>query len=72
MLLVAATSAFQSGVTIVMLKLVTELGQTKEFRTHIGLGAFMILVVVISGTIQLHMLNLAMKYYDQLEVMPVY
>ena len=30
----------------------------------LGLGA--------SGTIQLHMLNLAMKYYSQLEVIPIY
>ena len=34
--------------------------------------AFMLAVIAISGTIQLHMLNLVMKYYDQLEAIPIY
>jgi len=28
--------------------------------------------VGLSGAVQLHMLNLAMKYYDQIEAIPVY
>jgi len=64
MLLMVTTSALQSGLTILMLKLVTELGQAGEFSNNIGLVSVMIATIAISGIIQLHMLNLAMKYYD--------
>ena len=50
----------------------TELGQSHDFGDHIAMVAFMLAVIAISGTIQLHMLNLVMKYYDQLEAIPIY
>ena len=51
MILVISTSALQSGLTIVMLKLVTELGQSRDFTDHIGLVGLMIAIIAISGTI---------------------
>jgi hypothetical protein len=72
MLLTISTAALQSGLTIVFLKLITELGESGEFFDHKLLIFGMALCVGISGTVQLHMLNLAMKYYDQIEAIPVY
>ena len=37
-----------------------------------GLVSTLILIMVISGTTQLHILNFALKYYDQMQAMPVY
>ena len=64
MVLVVTTSALQSGITIVMLKLLTELGSSGNLFNHLGLSSVMGLTMGLSGTVQLHMLNLAMKYYD--------
>lgn len=64
MLLCISTAALQSGLTIVMLKLLTELGQSGEIGSHWLLSTLMLLALGASGTIQLHMLNLAMKYYN--------
>jgi hypothetical protein len=72
MVLCTATSALQSGITIVMLKLFSELGQTSSISTHWLLAALMLLAIGASGAVQLHMLNLAMKYYNQIEVIPIY
>ena len=72
LLLCVGTSALQSGLTCVFLKLVTELGQAKEFMDNLGLVIIMFACIGISGTMQLHMLNLAMKYYDQIEAIPIY
>jgi hypothetical protein len=33
---------------------------------------FMIIVIFAAGYMQLHLLNCAMKYYDQMEAVPVY
>ena len=51
MLLTIASSALQSGLTIVCLKLVTELGQSNNMGGHLGLVVFLAAVIVISGTI---------------------
>ena len=72
MVLTICTAALQSGLTIVFLKLLTELGETGDLWDHMGLVITMALAMGISGTIQLHMLNLAMKYYDQIEAIPIY
>ena len=72
MILTICTSALQSGLTIVFLKLLTELGESGDLFDHMGLVVTMALAMGLSGTMQLHMLNLAMKYYDQLDVIPTY
>ena len=72
MILTISTAALQSGLTIVFLKLLTELGETGDILDHMGLVVTMALAMGISGAIQLHMLNLAMKYYDQIEAIPIY
>lgn len=72
MVLTIGTSALQSGLTIVFLKLLTELGETGEFFDHIPLVVTMAFTMGLSGAMQLHMLNLAMKYYDQIEAIPIY
>lgn len=72
MLLIIATAAMQSGITIVILKLITELGQAGEIFSSIGLVITLLVSMALSGVIQLHMLNLAMKYYDQIEAVPIY
>ena len=72
MLLTILTSSLMSGVTIVMCKLLTELGQSKELGSHIVLDLIMMVTIAFSGMTQVHMLNKAMKYYDQLEVVPIY
>ena len=56
-----------------MLKLVTTLGfQDHDFGENIGLVILLIVIIAISGAIQLHLLNIVMKYYDQIEAIPIY
>jgi hypothetical protein len=67
-----ATAALQSGLTILFLKLIAELAESDDLRNHLVLTCVMAVSVGISGALQLHMLNLAMKYYDQIEAIPIY
>lgn len=67
-----ATSALQSGLTVALMKLCTELGQSNEFWPNPGFAFGLAWGVGSSGAIQIHMLNQAMKYYDQMEAIPIY
>ncbi len=51
MVLTISTSALQSGVTIVTLKLLTELGQSGSIASHWILSGLMVLGLGASGTI---------------------
>ena len=72
MLLMIWSAALQSSLSVVFMKLVGELVQTSEFTNSgwlVFLSALMIFLFTASGV---HMLNKAMKYYEQLEVQPTY
>ena len=65
MILMTSTAALQSGLTIVAIKLLTELAQAGDFnKDNIGLIIILVVIMGFSGTMQLHILNLAMKYFD--------
>lgn len=72
MLMMIVSSAIQSGMSIVFLKLVAELMQAQIFIDNILMALIMIVSIFVSGALQVHMLNCAMKYFDQIEVMPIY
>ena len=73
MMLQAFTSALLSGITIVMLKLLTTLVfQGHDVWENIWLVILLLVIILLNSPIQMHVLNLAIKYYDQIEVMPVY
>ena len=72
MMLLTVTAALLSGLTIVFRKLLTELMQSGSLTNRIGLVAFIVIFMGLVGVGQLHILNLAMKFYDQNEAIPVY
>lgn len=72
MLLMIATAALQSGLTVALVKLVTELGESGDFLSHLLLAFFLIAAAIASGTYQVWMINKAMKFYDQMEAMPIF
>lgn len=65
-------SGMMSGISISMLKLTTELMQSKAFVDSIGLVIIIMIGAFMAAACQIHMLNGAMKFFDQLEVMPIY
>ena len=72
MVLFVWSSSVQSGICVVMLKLAGELVQSGASSNHILLIVSMILMLIVSAALQLHLVNCAMKYYDQLEAVPIY
>ena len=72
MLLVIAGSALCSGLTVALLKLLGELMLSGEVTDDMVLSGLVALGALLSALGQLHTLNTGMKYYDQLEVMPIY
>ena len=72
MLLMIATAALQSGLTVALVKLLTELGESGDFLSHLLLAFCLIAAAIASGTYQVWMLNKAMKFYDQMEAMPIF
>ena len=49
-----------------------ELCASGNFLSHFGLVISLALLMAVSGLFQLHLINLAMKYYAQIEAIPVY
>ena len=72
MLILLINSAFQSSVSIVFLKLTTELFATETVKDHIIMLFLLGICMLITMLSTVHSLNLAMKHFDQLEVMPIY
>lgn len=67
-----SSSSVQSGICVVMLKLAGELVQSGNGKNHIFLIFIMVIMLLMSAALQLHLVNCAMKYYDQLEAVPIY
>ncbi len=76
MVLIIWTAALMSGLTILFLKLTTEIPHGVEgsdgWLDHLALVTVLILSTIIAAIAQMHMLNVAMKYYDQIEVIPIH
>ena len=47
-----------------MLKLFGEMIQSDSGKDHIFMMLFLVVLLVLSAILQMHLLNLAMKYYD--------
>ena len=72
MLYLLANAGLQSGLTISFLKLFGEIIQAHKFAENQLLAWSLGLMMIASSVFQAHSINLAMKYYDQLEVMPIF
>ena len=67
------SSALQSGISIVLVKLLSTLGFSgDDFDENKALVIFLAVIVIASASLQVHLLQYAIKYYDQMEVMPIY
>ena len=72
MVLLLVSSAVQSGISVVFMKLVMEIVEASAFLSNWLLVVFICSACALSMVYQMHFLNQAMKYYDQLEVIPIY
>ena len=72
MLYLLITAGLQSGLSIVFLKLTGELTQSGQAKESSLMLTFLCVMMALSAVSQTHSLNMAMKYYDQLEVMPIF
>ena len=72
MLVMLATAAIVSGTSILLLKIVDTILQMGDFRDHWSSVIMVTVVVLYLSDTQLQFLNLAIKLYDQLEVIPIY
>ena len=71
MILLVWASSCQSSLSVVMLKLFGELIQSASAKDHVFMMLFLVVLLILSAIMQIHLLNLAMKYYDQVEVVPI-
>ena len=72
MIFLVWASSMQSSLSVVMLKLFGELIQSGSAKNHWFMMLFLVVMLVLSSSLQVHLLNLAMKYYDQVEVVPIF
>jgi len=72
MLYLLLNAGLQSGLSIVFLKLFGELIQSGTAGEHLGMLFTLGFFMALSAVSQTHSLNIAMKEYDQLEVMPIF
>ena len=52
-------------------KVIGELLQSNSMSDAGWLIAILLVFAIASNVLQMHLLNLAMKYYDQIEVIPI-
>ena len=71
MLLLLIDSGVKAGASIIGLKLVGELFAAGEVADHLIIFFTLCIMMLLTSISQVHSLNLAMKYYEQLEVMPI-
>lgn len=72
MLYMLFLAGLQSGLSVVFLKLTGELIQQGQGSSHILMLLTLLFLMAMSAVSQTHSLNMAMKEYDQLEVMPIF
>ena len=72
MILLIVSAALQSGISIAFLKFLGELVQASDFTKSWVIVAVLVFCIITSTFSGLHQLNIAMKYYDQIEVQPIY
>ena len=72
MVFMLVNAGLQSGLAIVFLKLTGELIQSGEALQNPIMLGLLLIVMIVSAISQTHSLNMAMKFYDQLEVMPIF
>ena len=72
MLYLLANAGVQSGLSLCFLKLCGELIQSGEAGSSPVMLTCLIIFLICSSVSQTHSLNMAMKEYDQLEVMPTF
>ena len=65
-------SSMQSSLSVVMLKLFGELIQSDSAGSHWYMMLFLVVLMILSSFTQIHLINMAMKYYDQVEVVPIF
>jgi len=64
MLCLIVCSSMMSAISMIMIKMLGELVASATWRDHWMLNVVMVTLLCVSGLLQLHSLNLAMKFYD--------
>ena len=72
LLLIVTSSAVMAGISISLIKMAVELLESNDFWEIVLFSIFLLIGALLFSFTQLHMLNGAMKFYDQLVVMPIY
>ena len=64
-------NALSGGFSVSIYKVIGELLQSNSMSDAGWLIAILLVFAIASNVLQMHLLNLAMKYYDQIEVIPI-
>ena len=72
LLILIINAGFMSGIGVTFMKLVGMLFMSGEVKEHVYMLMVLLVVMGLSTASQIHSLNLAMKNFDQLEVMPIF
>ena len=60
------------GYSLTLFKLLGEIIVTEGYKTDVWLSLIILVVALTANLLQLLFLNIAMKYYDQLDVVPIF
>ena len=71
MVFLLCLNALSGGFSVSIYKVIGELLQSSAMKDAGFLIAVLLIFAICSNILQMHLLNLAMKYYDQIEVIPI-
>jgi len=72
MLFMISSSSLLSGISVANIKFFGELVQSESVSENFLLIVILLVAALVVAFAQMHMLANAMKYYDQIEVQPIY
>jgi len=72
MLFMISSSSLLSGISVANIKFSGELVQSESVSENFLLIVIFLVATLVVAFAQMHMLANAMKYYDQIEVQPIY
>ena len=72
MLFLLVCSGLLGGYSVTLFKLLGELFVGKAYKTNVFLTFALLAVGLLANLLQLLFLNISMRYYDQLDVVPIF
>lgn len=72
LLILLANAGVQSSIAVVFMKMFGELIQSGDYKNYVFMFILLFVALGVASLSNVHSMNLAMKYFDQMQVIPIF